>query len=72
MHAIKTVFREAVGLFVDSGSLAVAIIVAVIGSAVLLPLLPLPATARAVLLLAALLAVLVENVRRTSRTTPRS
>ncbi len=69
MHAIKTVFREAVGLFVDSGSLAVAIIVAVIGSAVLLPL---PATARAVLLLAALLAVLVENVRRTSRTTPRS
>ena len=67
MDGLRTALREFVGLFVDSGSLAAAIVVTVAASALLLPLLPLSATERSGVMLLALLAVLVENVYRIAR-----
>ncbi len=67
MNALSTALRELFGLFVDEGSLAVAILVTVALSALLLPVLPLTETTRALIMLAALLAVLVENVSRATR-----
>ncbi len=67
MDGLRAAFREFVGLFIDDGSLAVAIMLTVAASALLLPMLPLSATERSLLFLAALLAVLVENICRTGR-----
>ena len=67
MVALKKALRELVGLFIDDGSLAVAIMLTVAASALLLPMLPLSATERSLLFFAALLAVLGENIYRTGR-----
>ena len=67
MSSLGMALREFVGLFIDDGSLAVAIMFTVAVSALLLPMLPLSATERSLLFLAALLVVLVENICRTGR-----
>ena len=67
MDTLRTAIREFVGLFVDDGSLAVAILAVVAVAAIFLPLLPLSAPERSVALLGALLVILVENVCRTAR-----
>ncbi len=66
MSLLRTVWREAWGLFVDDGSLAIGAIVAVAICAVLVRLGLDPRWA-ALALAAALLAVLVENVGRSAR-----
>jgi hypothetical protein len=62
---IKSLVDELVGLFVDDGSLAIAIVVVVAVGALVLPLVPVDAGERPVILLVLLLAVLIENIRRT-------
>lgn len=60
--------RELVGLFVDDGSLALALIVWVAAAGLLLPYLPAGAQwAAPILFLAGCLAILAENVGRAAR-----
>lgn len=67
MKRFSAVFRELVGLFVDDGSLAVALIAWVIALALLLPRVPFGEQWGAPTLLAGCILILIENVRRTAR-----
>jgi hypothetical protein len=71
MNALKAIVREVVGLFVEDGSLALAI-VGLVAAAVLISGLGAPPAAIGILLLAGSLGVLVENVLRAWRKTPSS
>jgi hypothetical protein len=67
MNALSAVFRELFGLFVDDGSLALAILAVVILAAISVALIPeVPLAAGAILLLGCL-GVLSANVARAAR-----
>ena len=67
MNALKAVFREVAGLFIEDGSLALEIIAVVVLAGVLARLLPdSPAVAGGILLIGCL-AVLGANVARAAR-----
>ena len=67
MNMLVTAFRMLVGLFVDDGSLALAILVVVVFSGIFATLMPdAPLVAGAVLLIGCL-AVLLANVKKAAR-----
>jgi hypothetical protein len=67
MNALRAVFRELLGLFVDDGSLALAILAVVMLAAISVALIPdAPLAAGAILLLGGL-GVLSANVARAAR-----
>ena len=70
MNAVRQALQELLGLFVEDGSLALAIL-AVVVAAALLSLVGTPKLAIGVLLLGGCLAVLAENVLRVRRPKPR-
>jgi hypothetical protein len=61
------ILREIVGLFIDDGSLAIAILVWVAIVALLLPALGLPEVWRAIFLFVGCVVILIENVARSAR-----
>jgi hypothetical protein len=67
MNSMKIIFREILGLFVDDGSFALAILLwlAVVGWAT--PRLGIPAAIRGVVLFAGLALILTESATRYSR-----
>jgi len=67
MGALKAVWSEFIGLFVDDGSFAVAILGWLVVSWLVLPRLPLPPAVAPVILFAGLAAILVESTVRRSR-----
>jgi hypothetical protein len=69
MNALATLMREVIGLFVEDGSLALAI-VAVVAAAIVLAGLGAPPAVIGFLLLAGSAGVLVENVLRAARKRP--
>lgn len=70
MKLLRTILREIAGLFVDDGSLALAIVIWVAAVALCLRLHADPLFG-ALLLLLGLAGVLAENVRRSARKRPR-
>ena len=66
MNALKEMFNELVGLFVEDGSLALAVL-GVVATATLLAVLAAPKALIGCLLLGGCLAVLAENVLRARR-----
>ena len=67
MSWLKTIFREILGLFVDDGSFAIAILVWLALLCWLLPHLPMGGLWQAVILFAGLIAILIESVLRRAR-----
>jgi|AraplaL_Col_mTSA_1032028.scaffolds.fasta_scaffold20773_2 hypothetical protein len=67
MNAIRLVFKELVGMFVDDGSLALLALVLIALITVAVKLLALPPLIGGLLLLAGCLAILLESVRRAAR-----
>jgi hypothetical protein len=67
MKAIGMIIGELIGLFVDDGSLAIAIVVVVAIIALLIKAALIPAVIGGALLFLALIAVLAENLRRSAR-----
>jgi hypothetical protein len=67
MKWLKSCIAELLGLFVDDGRLAVAILVWVAFCGLVLPRLPLPRLWSAPLLFAGLIGILVESVLRRAR-----
>lgn len=67
MKWLQTIVRELLGLFIDDGSFASAILVWVATVAFLLPRLPVAPGRHAPLLAVGLLAILAESVLRRSR-----
>ena len=67
MSWLKTIFREILGLFVDDGSFAIAILVWLALLWWLLPHLPMGGLWQAVILFAGLIAILIESVLRRAR-----
>jgi hypothetical protein len=67
MRWVSTTARELVGLFVDDGSLALALIAWLIAVAVVLPRVPFNQGWDALILFAGCIPILVENVWRTAR-----
>ncbi len=67
MNALKAMLREIFGLFVDDGSLAIAVLVWLALLRLLLPQLPVPAVWRGVILVAGLLGILLESALRRAR-----
>ena len=67
MSWIKTILREIVGLFVDDGSFALAILVFVGAAWLLLPRLGIPAEWGGIILFVGLAAILVESATRRAR-----
>ncbi|HEY0524125.1 MAG TPA: hypothetical protein VGD08_12095 [Stellaceae bacterium] len=67
MRWLSATARELVGLFVDDGSLAVALVTWIVAVALVLPRVPLDGRWDAPILFAGCILVLVENVRRTAR-----
>ena len=67
MNALKAMLREMFGLFVDDGSLAIAVLVWLALLWLLLPQLPVPAVWHGVILFAGLLAILLESALRRAR-----
>lgn len=67
MSRVVEILREIVGLFIDDGSLAIAILVWVAIVALLLPALGLPEVWRAILLFVGCVVILIENVARSVR-----
>ncbi|MBV8587878.1 MAG: hypothetical protein JO308_16445 [Verrucomicrobia bacterium] len=65
--ALLTAMREVWGLFVDDGSYAFLICVWVVLCLVVLPAFWVPVTVRPFVLIAGLIAILLENVVRSSR-----
>lgn len=67
MSRLTAILREVFGLFVDDGSLAIAILIWIGVVALALPALGLPEVWRAIILFAGCIAILVENVARSAR-----
>ena len=67
MNALKAMLREMFGLFVDDGSLAIAVLVWLALLWLLLPQLPVSALWHGVILFAGLLAILLESALRRAR-----
>ncbi len=67
MKGVKVVFAEIVGLFVDDGRLAVAILVWLAVTSLLFPHLSLPPAWTGLILFAGLAVILVESAVRRSR-----
>lgn len=67
MSWVKTIFRELIGLFVDDGSFAIAIVVWLGVAWFVLPRLPIAHVVQAPILLTGLLTILTESVLRTAR-----
>ena len=67
MGWLATAWRELIGLFIDDGSLALAILAWLLVGALCIRLLGVPPTAEGVLLAAGLALLLAENVGRTAR-----
>jgi len=64
---LKTAWSEFIGLFVDDGSLAVAVLAWLAAAWLLLPRLPLPPALLPVILFAGLALILVESALRGAR-----
>ena len=71
MNSLKGVFSELLGLFVDDGSLVLAVIAWVLGGAICLRAQMITPPVEAVLLFVGIIVLLAENVERTARTHPR-
>jgi hypothetical protein len=67
MNAPRAVFRELLGLFVDDGSLALAIVAVVVLAAISVALIPDAPLAAGAILLLGCLGVLSANVARAAR-----
>ena len=67
MPWLKTVWSEFVGLFVDDGSIAVAILAWLAACWLMLPRLPLPPALPPMILFAGMALILVESALRRSR-----
>lgn len=67
MNSLKTVFSELLGLFVDDGSLVLAVLAWVVGGVICLRSHMVPPHAEAVLLFIGIVALLAENIERTAR-----
>jgi len=67
MTWLKTIWSEFIGLFVDDGSLAVAVVIWLIAAWLLLPRLPLPPALPPMILFAGLALILVESTLRRAR-----
>lgn len=67
MHWLKTIFREIVGLFVDDGSFALAILLWLGILWLIFPRLNLPSEWKCLILLAGLVLILVESTTRYAR-----
>ncbi len=67
MSMLATIAKELLGLFVDDGSLALAILAWVAVVAALLSVSALPAGVAGILLFAGLVGILIENVLRRAR-----
>lgn len=67
MTWLKSIFRETLGLFVDDGSFAIAILVWLALLWWLLPHLPIAGIWQAVILFAGLVAILIKSVLRRAR-----
>ncbi|HEV2606946.1 MAG TPA: hypothetical protein VGT79_03080 [Xanthomonadaceae bacterium] len=67
MQWLKTIFEELIGLFVDDGSFAIAILVWLALLWLLLPRLPMPAVWNGPILFVGLGLILVESVLRRAR-----
>lgn len=67
MKWLKSIFREIVGLFVDDGTFAIAILVWLAMLRLALPHLPIPAVWDGVILFAGLVAILIESTLRRTR-----
>ena len=67
MKWLRSILRELLGLFIDDGSFAAAIVAWIAVVAFVLPRLPIAPTRQALLFAAGLLAILVESVLRRSR-----
>ncbi len=67
MTWLKTAWSEFIGLFVDDGSLAVAVLAWLAAAWLLLPRLPLPPALPPVILFAGLALILVESALRGAR-----
>jgi hypothetical protein len=72
MKWIVDAARELVGLFVDDGSLAIAVLIWVAIAVLAFPALPVDGGWLAVALFAGLALILVENLLRTARPRPRN
>jgi Flp pilus assembly protein TadB len=72
MNALRTAFAELVGLFIDDGALALAVLVLVGVVAAAVRWAGLPALTGGVLLLAGCLAILAESLHRAARAKARS
>ncbi len=70
MTSLKAIWSEFIGLFVDDGSLAFAILAWLIVAGLLLPRLPLPPALPPVILFAGLALILVESAWRRARQVP--
>lgn len=71
MTWLKTLFHECIGLFVDDGSFAIAIVLWLALLGLVLPSLRVPGSWRAAILFVGLVAILVESVTRRARRTGR-
>lgn len=67
MNVLRTILSELIGLFIDDGLFATAIVVWVVLIGLVAPGLGAPSSWRAILLFAGLVAILVESVVRRSR-----
>ncbi len=67
MTWLKTIWSEFIGLFVDDGRLAVAVLAWLLAAWLLLPKLPLPPALPPAILFAGLALILVESVLRRAR-----
>lgn len=67
MRAISTAWHELIGLFIDDGSFALAILAWVFGGAICIRVFDVPPADEGFLLVAGLALLLSENVQRTAR-----
>lgn len=67
MKLLRAIGAELIGLFVDDGALALAVVLWLLMAWLLLPRLPMPAAVAPVLLFVGLAVILVESVLRRAR-----